>query len=150
MLPSVCAATLRGCTAMPASIAAQKLWTLILPVARSTETSATPAASVSSFTMVPMPSAAPVALALSSPTSRRPSAADAAMRGAPAVSSSRNATGSLPRSLRDLVEEALDREGVVAVADAAQCGDSRAPRSLDDVLGELVRDPDIAEPASPS
>src|SRR6202035_5248676 len=46
MLPSVCAARLRGCTAMPASSAAQKLSTLILPVLRSSATSATPAARV--------------------------------------------------------------------------------------------------------
>ena len=45
MLPSVWAARLRGCTAMPASIAHQKLCTLTLPVARSTDTSATPAES---------------------------------------------------------------------------------------------------------
>ena len=37
MLPSVCAAMLRGCTAMPASSAAQKLSTLILPVLRSSD-----------------------------------------------------------------------------------------------------------------
>ena len=119
MLPSVCAARFFGCTAMPASIAAQKLCTLILPVARSTDTSATPAASVSSFSMMAMPSAVPVALAR--PVRHLGDGAQqmSACAAAPSDSSSRNASGSLPRSLRDLVEEALDRKGVVAVADAA-------------------------------
>ena len=41
--------------------------------------------------------------------------------------------------LGDLVEEALRREGVVSIADAAKRGEPRAAR-LDDVLGELVGD----------
>ena len=138
MLPSVCAARLRGCTAMPASIAAQKFCTLILPVVRSSETSATPAASVSSFTMVPTPSARAVALA-------RPvrHLGDDAQQ----MLHARHALGEfeperdrvLAEILGDLVEKALDRERVVAVADAAP---RRQPRAavLDHMLGELVGD----------
>ncbi len=137
MLPSVCAARFFGCTAMPASMAHQTLCTLILPLARSTDTSATPAASVSSFTMVATPSAGRRACA-ASPTSRRRSAGGAAC--AAALPRARAGTRPGPcQLLGDLVEEALGRERVVAVADAAP-GREPGAAGLDHVLGELVRD----------
>ena len=125
MLPSVCAARFFGCTAMPASSAHQTLCTLILPLARSTDTSATPAASVSSFTMVATPSAAAVALA-------RPvrHLGDDAYQVLHARLAFRQLKPERDRILRqllgDLVEEALGRERVVAVADAAPRREPRA------------------------
>ena len=136
MLPSVCAARLRGCTAMPASSAAQKLCTLILPVLRSSETSATPAASVSSFTMVPTPSAVPSRLRVQSDISAT-TRKRCCMRGTPSESSSRNATGSLPRSLA-ISSTKLSIAKALWPLPTPRHGDSRAPPVLDHVLGELV------------
>ena len=98
MLPSVCAARFFGCTAMPASSAHQTLCTLILPLARSTDTSATPAASVSSFTMVATPKPRPSRLRVQSDISAT-MRTRCCMRGCPSDSSSRNATGSFDSSL---------------------------------------------------
>ena len=138
MLPSVCAARFFGCTAMPASSAHQTLCTLILPLARSTDTSATPAASVSSFTMVATPKPRPSRLRCQSDISAtmRTSVLHARL---PFRQLEPERDRVLRQLLGDLVEEALGRERVVAVADAAP-GRQPGAAGHDDVLGELVRD----------
>ena len=126
MLPSVCAARFLGCTAMPASTAAQKLSTLILPLLRSSETSATPAASVSSLTMVPMPRAVPSRLRFQSDISAT-TRSRCCMRGTPSVSSSRNATGSLPGPCA-ISSTKLSAANALWPLPTPRHGDSRAPR----------------------
>ena len=139
MLPSVCAARFPGCTAMPASIATQTLWTLILPDARSTETSATPAASVSSFTMVADAERAAVALACFQSDISATARNSVCMRGWPSDSSSRNAIGSLPSSFAISSRKHSAANALWPLPTPRQ-GASRARPRHHDVLGELVRD----------
>ena len=138
MLPSVCAAMFPGCTAMPASIATQTLWTLILPDARSTETSATPAARVSSFTMVAAPSARPSRLRVQSDISAT-ARSSVCMRGWPSDSSSRNAIGSLPSSFAISSMKHSAANALWPLPTPRQGAMPRAARHHD-VLGELVGD----------
>src|SRR6266545_1774954 len=127
MPPSVCAARFCGCTAIPASMAAQMLCTLIVPVARSTETSATPAANVSSFSMTATPRAVPSRLRFQSDiwaTVRSSSWT----RDSPAAISMRKAIGSFASSLaissRKLsIAKALEKEPT------PRTEESRAPQA---------------------
>ena len=123
---------------MPASIAAQTLCTLILPLARSTETSATPAASVSSFTIVPTPSASRRACA-PSPTSR--ARAQQGLHARLAVRQFRDGmrSGPCPVILGDLVEEALGREALWPLPTPRQ-GASRARPGITTCSASLFGD----------